>query len=168
MAMYPCKKVGMDFFETAPYCFLAEETIAASPEQIFAVFEDAHAWTIWAKPIQEVEWTSPKPFRLGTTRTVSMTGGLKGYEEFIAWEPGKRMAFCFVGCSHDTLEAFAEDYRVTDLGDGRCRVQWLMAMAPKGAAKFSLGLIKPLMAWYNRKMFRDFRKYVESQANTVT
>ena len=33
-----------------------------------------------------MEWTSPKPFGLGTTRTVTMSGDLAGYEEFIAWE----------------------------------------------------------------------------------
>ncbi len=160
--MFECKKVGMEFFDEAPYTFVAEEIITASPEKIFSVFEDPDSWTVWAAPIQNVEWTSPKPFALGTTRTVTMTGGLAGYEEFIAWEPGKRMAFRFNGCNKDTLEAFAEDYQVTDLGDGRCKVVWVMGMAPKGAAKFSLALIKPLMAWYNRRMFSKFRQLVES------
>lgn len=160
--MKPCKTIGIDFIEDAPYCFVAEETVKATPDQVFDAFEDADTWPRWATPIQHVEWTSPKPYGLGTTRTVSMMGGLKGYEEFIAWERGKRMAFRFVGSSHDMLEAFAEDYRVTDLGNGQCKVQWYMAMKPKGAAKVSLALMKPLVGWYNRKMFRSFKKLVEA------
>ena len=34
-------------------------------------------------PIQKVEWTSPKPYGVGTTRSVHMMGDMVGYEEFI-------------------------------------------------------------------------------------
>ena len=159
--MYSCTPVGVEFFETAPHVFKAEEVIKASPEKIFELFEDAHSWTVWAMPIQNVEWTSPKPYGLGTTRTVSMMGGLDGYEEFIAWEPGRRMAFCFVGASQNMIESFAEDYQVTDLGDGTVKVNWTMAMAPKGAAKVSMALFKPLMGWGLRYMFGKFKKLAE-------
>ncbi|WP_101759329.1 SRPBCC family protein [Oceanicoccus sp. KOV_DT_Chl] len=115
-------------------------------------------------PIQKVEWTSPKPFAVGTTRTVYMSGGLVGEEEFIAWEPGKRMAFCFTAMSQDSTESFAEDYQVTDLGNGSCKVVWVMAMEPKGFSKIVLTLFGPLMAWFNRRMFKNFRRYVEQQA----
>ena len=61
-----CTRVGLEFLEHTENVFKAEEIIRATPEQIFAVFEevfeDAHAWTVWALPIQHVEWTSPKPF----------------------------------------------------------------------------------------------------------
>ena len=39
-----------------------------------------------------------------------MRGGIVGYEEFIAWEPGRRMAFRFNEASMDTIKRFAEDY----------------------------------------------------------
>ena len=165
--MYECEKVGLDFLETAQFCFTAEEVITATPAQIFEVFEDARSWAVWATPIQKVEWTSPKPFGLGTTRTVYMSGGMDAYEEFIAWESGRRMAFCFVAMSHSSIESFAEDYQVTDLGDGRCKVRWVMAMQPRGFSRYVLRLIAPLMTWYNRKMFGKFREYIENQYATV-
>ena len=165
--MYECKKVGLEFLYSAKHRFVCEQIIAATPRQIFEVFEDAHSWTVWGAPIQKVEWTSPRPFAIGTTRTVFMTGGLVAYEEFIAWEPGKRMAFCFSGSSQDSIESFAEDYQVTDLGDGRCKVQWVMAMQPKGFSKIVLGLFGPVMSVFNRRMFANFRKYVEAEYATV-
>ncbi|MEP4146572.1 MAG: SRPBCC family protein [Halioglobus sp.] len=161
---FECTPVGLDFLEHTKNVFKAEEVVKASPEQIFEVFEDAHSWTVWAMPIQKVEWTSPKPFCVGTTRTVSMMGGMDGYEEFIAWERGKRMAFTFVGCNKEATEKFLEDYRVTDLGDGSCRVEWYMAMETRGASRHMMWLTRPLMRMANRSMFKKFRKFTEEYA----
>jgi hypothetical protein len=159
-----CTKVGLEFLEHSANVFKAEEIIRATPEQIFDIFEDAHAWTIWALPIQNVEWTSPKPFGVGTTRTVSMMGGLAGYEEFIAWERGKRMAFTFVGCTQKTVESFIEDYRVTDLGDGTCRAEWYMAIETRGFSARMMWLTRPIMRLANRWMFARFKRYAEAYA----
>lgn len=158
---YECRHVGLEFFEQAPFLFTAEEVVKATPDQVFDAFEDAHAWTVWAPPIQRVEWTAPKPFGVGTTRTVYMSGGLTGWETFIAWERGRRMAFCFTHVSQDNMESFGEDYQVEDLGDGSCRVTWKMAMAPKGASRFIMPVMRPVMGWYIRRMFRNFRRLVE-------
>jgi len=161
---HECRKVGLEFLEQTANVFKAEQTVRATPEQIFEVFEDAHAWTVWAMPIQKVEWTSPKPFGVGTTRTVFMMGGMTGYEEFVAWERGKRMAFTFVGCTEESVESFLEDYRVTDLGDGTCRAEWYMALDTKGASAKMMWLTRPLMRAANRWMFSRFKRYVESYA----
>ena len=92
------------------------------------------------------------------TRTVSMMGGMDGYEEFVAWEPGKRMAFTFVGCTKDATEKFLEDYRVTDLGDGSCKVEWYMAMEPRGFSRHLMWMTRPIMRMANRRMFGKFRE----------
>lgn len=159
---FECTKVGLEFLEQTRNVFHAEEVVRATPEQIFDVFEDEHSWTVWAFPIQKVEWTSPKPFGVGTTRTVSMMGEMDGFEEFVAWERGKRMAFTFLGCSKDATEKFLEDYRVTDLGDGTCRVEWYMAMEPRGFSRHMMWMTRPVMRFANRRMFRKFKEYTEN------
>ena len=161
---FECTPVGVEFLEQSKNVFVAEEIIKATPEQIFDVFEDPVSWTVWAMPIQKVEWTSPKPFGIGTTRTVYMMGGMDGYEEFVEWERGKRMAFTFIGCSKDATEKFIEDYRVTDLGDGTCKVQWYMGMEPRGFSKHMMWMTRPIMRFANRKMFSKFKTYTEEYA----
>lgn len=161
---FECTRVGVEFLEQTQNVFLAEEIIKATPEQIFEVFEDPVSWTVWATPIQHVEWTSPKPFDIGTTRTVSMMGGMDGFEEFVEWERGKRMAFTFIGCSKNATEKFLEDYRVTDLGNGCCKVQWYMAMEPRGFSKHMMFLTRPIMRMANRYMFSKFKEYTEDYA----
>jgi hypothetical protein len=161
---FECTKVGVEFLHQTKNVFVATEVVRATPEQIFDVFEDAHSWTVWAMPIQKVEWTSPQPYGVGTTRSVHMMGDMTGFEEFVEWERGKRMAFTFIGCSKDATEKFIEDYRVTDLGDGTCKVEWYMAMEVKGFSRHLMFLTRPLMRMTNRWMFRKFKTFAESYA----
>jgi uncharacterized protein YndB with AHSA1/START domain len=161
-ARIECERVGLDFFDTAPCKVVVSETVAASPERLFEVFLDADAWPRWAFPITKVEWTSPFPIDVGSTRTVHMRGGMVGWEEFIAWEPGVRMAFRFNQSVERGPRAFAEDYRLRPLPDGRTHLAWTMAMELPG---FS-GRISPAIAaamWpANRSMVRRLRRLVES------
>jgi hypothetical protein len=161
---FACEKVGVQFLEETKNVFVATEIVKATPEQIFDVFEDAHSWTVWAMPILKVEWTSPKPYGIGTTRNVHMMGDMIGYEEFVAWERGKRMAFSFIGCNKNATEKFLEDYRVTDLGDGTCQVAWYMAMEVRGFSKHIMFLTRPIMRLANRRMFKKFRDFAQAYA----
>lgn len=156
-----CERVGMDYFVTAPCRVVVAELIDASPEQIFETFLDADAWTQWAFPITEVEWTSPFPLAVGATRTVRMRGGMVGWEEFIAWDPCRRMAFRFNQTVPGGPVAFAEDYVVADLGGGRSRVQWTMAMTLTGAAARTMPLTRLAMRRLNAHMLGRFRRHVE-------
>ena len=96
-----------------------------------------------------------------------MMGDLVGHEVFVAWERGKRMAFSIIGSNKDALEKFLEDYRVTDLGNGTCQVEWYMAMEVKGFSRHLMFLTRPIMRIVNRAMFKKFRKYAEGYASGV-
>ena len=104
----------------------APSTWPITPEQLFEVLSDAESWPQWASVITNVAWTSPQPYDIGTTRTVTMRGGIIGHEEFLAWEPYSHMAFRFNDASTTSIAAFAEDYWIVptdrrlppDLGDG--------------------------------------------------
>ena len=83
MEMVNCEPVGLDYFASSPVRIVSEVTVKASAAQAFAALEAAAAWPKWAPAITNVEWTSPRPFGLGTTRTVSMVGGMVAEESFI-------------------------------------------------------------------------------------
>lgn len=165
--MNECRRIEPDFFDQAPARYEATIQVRATPEKIFSIFEDADAWTRWALPITKVEWTSPPPFHVGTTRTVTMTGGIVGEEEFCAWERGTHMAFYFTRTNLPNVAAFGEDYRVRDLGNGRCEVTWVMAMDPTGLSRTLMPLTAPLMRVGLRFMLGRFGRYVEAQPDRV-
>jgi hypothetical protein len=158
--MYPMDDINLNFIHNTKFSFTANVDLDCTPEQLFEVFQDPVSWTVWAGAIQKVEWTSPQPFGIGTTRTVSMAGGMEGYEEFIAWDPGKHMAFKFTQSNKNSVTAFGEDYIVTDLGNGRCHLQWTMAMAPRGASTAIMTLFKSVMGWYVQKQANNLGKYI--------
>jgi hypothetical protein len=62
--------VDEEFVGTAKARAVAERETAVSAEQLFATLEDGPSWSKWVPLIREVTWTSPKPFAIGTTRTV--------------------------------------------------------------------------------------------------
>lgn len=160
---FECEKVGLEFFDTAPTCYRASQEIKATPDEIFAVFLDADSWVKWAMPITGVDWTSGFPIEVGSTRTVHMKRGIVGYEEFIAFEHGKRMAFRFNQASTEGIKAFAEDYIVTDLGNGKCRVDWAMAMKTEKETPAIVQKVSGrVMNFMVGSMLKKFRKHVES------
>jgi len=157
---FPCRRIDMSYFDTAPIRFTNSIEINATPQKIFDVFEDPESWPVWATVINKVTWTSPRPFGIGTTRTVDTQGNIIGHEEFIAWEHGKRMAFRFNESSKPGTDAFGEDYIVEPTANG-CRVTWTVAMSPTGAGRFVMPIFKPVMKMVFGRFLKNLKKYAE-------
>lgn len=163
MRRYPCDRVGDSFVDAAPVRLVNTVDIAATPEEIWAALEDAAAWPRWAGVITNVEWTSPKPFGVGTTRTVTMRGKIVGYEEFIAWEPYRRMGFRFNESTTNGVRAFAERYSIEPRPGGRTRVTWVMAMAPTGPSRIIVPVTRGAMRYAFGRMLTKFGRLVEAE-----
>jgi hypothetical protein len=167
VTMHPCERVELGFIKTAPFRFSNTVELAISGDQLFEVFADAHAWPKWAKAITKVTWTSPEPIGVGTTRTVEMLGGLVGDEEFLAWEPGRFMAFRFNSCSTSVVAAFAEEYRIVPTAQG-CRLTWTLAQKPAGPARLGLVVGGPALDLSFKWFLRNLRGYTDARfASTV-
>jgi hypothetical protein len=156
-----CRKVDIDFFNEAPILIKSEVNLPCSAAALFRCFEDADAWAEWVSVIDKVEWTSPKPFNVGTTRTVYMPGGMVAHEEFIAWDEPRHIAFRFNQFNQKFLSAFAENYEVADLGNDRCRLVWTVGIEQKGMAGLLSPLLKPFIAWNLRKISKNLEKYIQ-------
>ena len=124
--MYPCEHVDLSSIESAPFRFSNSVELAITPGQVFEVLSHSDAWPHWVKIITNVTRSSPKPYSVGTTRTIHMRAGLVGDEEFLAWEPNSHFAFRFNACSTKAIAAFAEDYRVVQTPGGS-RLTWTVA-----------------------------------------
>ncbi|MCG8669586.1 MAG: SRPBCC family protein [Pseudomonadales bacterium] len=134
-----CKPVEHDFLDNAPVVIVHAIEIHATPETIFKSFEDADHWPQWFDGMTKVEWTSPKPFGVGTTRTVSL-GAMKVYEYFTRWEENKRFTFYFTKTNLPFVNALMEDYLLEPIGDGITRFTYTVAYEPK----FPLSLLGPV------------------------
>lgn len=133
----PCEPFEPSFYDDAPVRFQYSKELPVTPARLFEIFEDPASWPKWAPGIGKVIWTSPKPYGVGTTRTIVFWGGTHVYETFTAWEPGEEMAFQFNATTEEIWSRFGEHYKVEDLGSGRCRLTWTVAYEPRPGSGFA-------------------------------
>ena len=85
----------------------------------------------WCRILQNVTWTSPRPFGVGTTRDVkALWGANLPREHYFRWEEGHRHSFYAVESSGPLFKALAEDYLVEPRSDDACRFTWTIAVEP--------------------------------------
>jgi hypothetical protein len=110
----------------------------------------------WCRIIQSITWTSPRPFGVGTTRTVRSLGGTSVLKEhFFRWEEGRRKSFYALESSAPLFRRFAEDYLVEPRSDTSCRFIWTIAMEPRPAARIG----NPVNRWLLGTLFRDTHRH---------
>lgn len=152
--MASLEPVDDSYFERAPQRFSRTWSIAQPAEAVWGELVGERPLH-WCRSLS-VGWTSPRPFGVGTTRTVKMLGGLSSGEEyFFIWQEGRRYAFYF---THTNLPAFislAEDYLVEPDGADRCRFTWRIGITPSQLGKPGAPLNRLLFASF----FRDTARY---------
>ncbi len=161
--MFTCEKPDFDLLESAPVVFNTKVKINATPEKIFNAWADPNSWPVYVNEIGHVEYTSPEPYGVGTTRTVTATNGMKIEEEYMAWEENRRIAFYFKRIGMPVIASALEDYSIAELGDGECEVTWLFAIKPRGVFRIVMWLSKGTFKKNNRKAMDAFKAYVESR-----
>jgi uncharacterized protein YndB with AHSA1/START domain len=127
--LFRCRSVGLDFAASAPWRFENVVELDASPDEVFALFADGASWPRWFPGIRRVDWTTPDPKGVGTTRTVVLATATV-YEHFLAWDPGRRFAFRFDGANRPLCRALVEDYRLEPIDGGRTRFTYVVGIEP--------------------------------------
>lgn len=119
---------------------------------------DAETWTQWL-PIDNVTWTSPEPFGVGTTRTVTV-GKDQIEEVFIGWTDGEAMTFYFDKSSLP-INGFIEDYRIEKTAGG-CKLTWSFCVE-------SNFILRPILNWMMKrnaiKGFPKLESYISQNAD---
>lgn len=155
-----CTPITVEGIHAQPVVFQYEKQLPCTPAQLFEVFADPTSWPRWAPGIGKVIWTSPKPYGVGTTRTVVFWGGTEVYEEFIAWEDDREMAFTFLGTSEEIWTSFGEHYLVEETPDG-CKLTWTVGYDPTGGFGRVHRFIKPVMRFNLGTYMFWLRRYVK-------
>ena len=120
--------VDADYATMGPNQTTLRQPIAVPATTLFNCLANGPAWKEWLGI--DVEWTSPEPHGVGTTRTVTTTG-VTIEEFFLTWDEGARMAFRFDRTTMP-MQSFAEHYECTPRGDGACELEWSYAFEGSG------------------------------------
>ncbi|MTV27457.1 SRPBCC family protein [Nitriliruptoraceae bacterium ZYF776] len=143
--MPTCRPETSAFVATAPLRAHASRQVPAAPDEVFAVLADAPGWSRWFPGLSSATWTSPAPHGVGSTRTVRV-GPARVDERFVVWEPGARFGFTFTGSNLPVARAGVELVELVDIGDGRTRVSYTMAVEPFGVPRPLGRLATPVLA----------------------
>lgn len=109
----------------------------------------------WCRALS-IDWTSPRPFGVGTTRQATVLRGVsKVQERYFIWEEGRRNTFYVTGANAPLFRRLAEDYVVEPDGPSRCRFTWTIALEPTQLGRLGA----PLNALIFKSLFADTRRH---------
>jgi Polyketide cyclase / dehydrase and lipid transport len=134
---FSCQPVDEQFFDHAPVVLRESFDVPRPAEEVWAELV-AEQPLSWCRILDGVAWTSPRPFGVGTTRTVrSLRGANVLHERFFRWEEGRRKSFHAERASAPLFRRFAEDYLVEPTGDSAARMTWTIAFEPQPLARLT-------------------------------
>ena len=155
MPRFPLQAAGAAFLDEAPVRYVGTFEI---PHPADAVWRDLvrDGSLSHCRILKGAEWTSPRPFGVGTTRVMrSWLSALVIDERYFRWEEGRRKSFTVESMNVPLYRRFAEDYLVEPTGDASCRFTWTLAAEPSPLGRPGA----PLNALLTRSLFSDTRRY---------
>ncbi len=148
------KPVDESFFASAPERYSDTFAIARPAEQVWTDLASDKPLS-WCRGLS-LQWTSERPFGVGTTRQASSLGGaVKLKERYFVWEDGHRQAFYVTDANLPLFKSFAEDYVVDPDGADRCRFTWKFAIEPTALGRPGAAL----NGFIFRRMFAETRRH---------
>ena len=160
MLKFSLDPVDASFFETATFRWTYQIDVAASPDEVWAGLV-AYRPLAWCKMLNG-HYTSPAPYGLGSTRSVTAAGIIQLDEVFFRWSDADRHhSFHVLKTNLPILKSFAEDYHVTPIAGG-ARLTWRFAIEPKRGfhrlMKLSQAVNEYLFSTFVRDTYRRFGK----------
>jgi len=142
---YPLAATDDEFLQTARFRLVHVVNAPTDTDHVWSVLTADDALVSWARLITASEWTSSRPFGVGTTRTVTLGHGAAALRErFYRWDEGRRMTFTAESARRPGFRRFAEDITLEPSLDGT-RLTWTFAMdTTPGFAPF-LALTLPIL-----------------------
>ncbi len=152
------ESVELPFFTEAPKIIRSEGVIAAPRSAVFArIAEDPAGWGDWFPGFtHDGRWETPPPHGVGSVRSVKAFR--TSYRETVlAWDLNERWAFRIDESSSSAFLAFAEDYRLSDAGDGT-RLTWTVAFRPGSLMKYAAPLAGPMITLVARRVVKGLNR----------
>jgi Polyketide cyclase / dehydrase and lipid transport len=152
---FSCQPVGESFFDLAPMRLRARFEVPLPAARVWEELTSDDALH-WCRILQDVTWTSPRPFGVGTTREVkALWGANQLREHYFRWEEGHRHSFYALESSAPLFRSLAEDYLVEPISATSCRFSWAIAVEPKPAARLGAPVNRALL----KTLFTDTARH---------
>jgi hypothetical protein len=152
---FKLQPVDETFFDTAPVRLADSFEIDRPAGDVWAELVAPGALS-FCRSLRGAKWTSPRPFGVGTTRTMpALYGALVVDERYFRWEEGRRQSFLVERASLPLFRRFAEDYLVEETSPTSSRFTWTIALDPYPLARPG----NPLNRAIVNGLFKDTRRH---------
>ncbi|MEO6885678.1 MAG: SRPBCC family protein [Jatrophihabitantaceae bacterium] len=140
---YPLEPCDDTFFDTAPQVYRYPVELNVSPARVWESLTSDGSMADWGLGVK-LNWTSPRPFGIGSGRTVVLPArAMTVRERFFTWDEGTRYSFYVEQANRPLLRRFAEDYLIEKTATGS-RFTWTIAMEPTAKTARLIGLTSPV------------------------
>ena len=152
---FKCKPVDESFFAVAPMRLRAGFEISRPAAAVWGELTADDALH-WCRILEDVRWTSPRPFGVDTTREVKALWGANMLREhYFLWEEGRRHCFYVEESSGPLFRVLAEDYLVEPRGADACRFTWTIAVEPSAVGRAGTPLNRAIL----KTLFTDTARH---------
>lgn len=160
---YPLEPSDAGVLASAPHVFRYRMQYAATPERVWESLASDASLSAWGSSLKQLNWLSPRPFGIGTTREVVLAPGAPRLRErFIRWDEGSGYSFVVYEASVPVFRHFVEDYVVEADGDNTL-FTWTIAIEPKRAFAVPFKLLSPVLKVAFGRAASDGKKYFAKQ-----
>ncbi|MGW7363893.1 SRPBCC family protein [Streptomyces sp. NPDC054841] len=126
---YQLRSEDLGFTRRAPFRQTCTQELRASAD---ALFEQLAAypenWPRWFAPANDVHFEGSPPYGTGSLRCFRLYRVIRARERIIAWDPGRRFAYCAQETNAPGVRALVEEWTLTPSGDARTTVRWTLAV----------------------------------------
>jgi uncharacterized protein YndB with AHSA1/START domain len=159
---YPIEPADDDFFTSAPHVFRYSRRFSAPVERVWESLTSDDSVAAWSATVSSVNWLSPRPFGVGSTREVALAPGLtRVRERYFRWDEGHRYSFAAYEANLPVFRRFAEDYVVEPepSDSGSTRFTWTLVFEPKSALALPFKPLAPVLKLAFGRMAADGERY---------
>jgi hypothetical protein len=159
---YALEPADEGLFTSAPHVFRYSKSFAAAPATVWESLASDESLAAWSATVSAVNWLSPRPFGVGTSREVVLAPGLsRVHERYFRWDDGRGYSFTVYEANLPVFKRFAEDYVLEPEGPDATstRFTWTVAIEPKSAFALPFKPLAPLLKLAFGRMAADGERY---------
>lgn len=158
---FDVEAVPLSFTQSSPYRFENTTSIDAPAARVFQIVATGERQAEWFQDFVACRWTTPEPHGVGAEREIELKA-LTVKERFLAWEPGKRLAFHIYGSTVPLVNAMVEDMVIESTGERTCRFTWTAHYRPSLLMKLIHPVGRAIFGAMFKKSIQGLAKYAKA------
>src|SRR4051812_13711639 len=126
---YRLRQEDLSFLARAPIRQAHRGHVELSAEHVFdSLAGRPEGWPAWFSLARECHYEGPPPRDVGTSRLISVRGGVRARERLLAWDESERFAYRIEEINVPGIRAFMEEWTLAPVAANRTEVQWVFAV----------------------------------------